>query len=202
MAVYNYTSANIREHRYKDNRALRRAASTAGSACFPSPVQGVHPRHPSPPTPVILTDFTIQPCLWADNTDSVLTLQPPAQPVSHIGRQTRLIPATSQLCVRPGAKANPSPAKLPAAPQLLTKQGIEQTGQEQRKHSHGIRSGVKISQWSTTSIMNRTDECQSHMEDKLIYKKPIQPLMQFLSVQIASKAKVRRVSSLQTEIKP
>lgn len=134
----------------------------------------------SPFSPISLMDFAIQPCPWAESTDSILTLQPPAQPASDISSQTRLInhqraSSTYNWELRP--------AHLQPSSQQLTKQGIEQTRQEQRKCSHGIRSGVKISQWPATSIMNGTEECQSHTEEKLTCKKSVQPLTLSLSLQ-------------------
>lgn len=171
MVVYNYTSANLRKQRTVQLCSRQPPRHRLSLLSFPS--AGRAPPSPLSPHKHDLTDFAIQPCPWAESTNSILTLQPPAQPAGRMGWQTRLIPATSQLCVQPGAKASSSPAKLPAAPQLLTKQRIEQTGQEQRKQSHGIRSGVKISQWPATSITNRTDELpEPHRRETYLQKNP------------------------------
>lgn len=167
MVVYNYTSADLR----KQGRTVQlcsRQPPRHRLSLLSFPSAGRAPPSPLSPHKHDLTDFAIQPCPWKHRQRFNF-------PASCSARQLHRLAdkATSQLCVQPGAKASSSPAKLPAAPQLLTKQRIEQTGQEQRKQSHGIRSGVKISQWPATSIMNRTDELpEPHRRETYLQKNP------------------------------
>lgn len=100
--------------------------------------RAVHSHHPLPHKP---DDCATQPCPWAESTDSILTSQPPADEANASSE-----PALCATC----SQGQPSSQQLPSC---WPNRELSKLGNS--KHSHAIRSGVKISQWPATSTMNK-----------------------------------------------